>query len=97
MTAEIRLQIASLEHMSKQPAGLRYALFCDETLKNVYEVDCATRRTLGHIEDFGEYGEAKQLGIDHPHAVLIRYYPDSFESRPADDFIQDLKNQPVRD
>jgi len=92
MTTEIFLNVASLEHMTKQPAHRRYALFCMDTRGGSAEFDCYTKSSMGHIDDFTTYKEAKDFGVDHPHSVFIRFYPDASHSEPSDDFIEDRKN-----
>ena len=92
MTREIFFNIASLEHMTKQPLNKRYALFCMETRQGTAEFECETKSRMGHIDDFASYQDAKKLGISHPHSVYIRFYPDGHNSVPSEDFIEDKNN-----
>ena len=91
MTAEIRLEESSLEHMTKQPRGLRYALFCDEVLRGPIQSDCDSKKKLGHVGDYGNYPDAKADALAHPHAVLIRFYPDHETRIPSKDFLEELR------
>lgn len=93
MTKEIILKIASLEHMTKQPPEKKYALFCHDVLGGV-GVDCESEARLGHLGDFKTYKEAKKTGIKHSHPVDIRFYPNTDNQKPSDDFIKDFKNNP---
>lgn len=94
MTREIHLGIAGLEHAMRQPLDRRYALFCKDALGGVNDLDCEATRRGGHIGDFVMFSDAKRLGIDHPHAVLIRFFPDSDNTKPSDDFLEEFKNLP---
>jgi len=93
MTKEIILKIVSLEHMTKQPFEKRYALFCREALYGT-GVDCESKARLGHLGDFETYKEAKETGLNHPHPIDIRFYPNNDNKKPSDDFMEDLKNNP---
>lgn len=92
MTQEIRCEQASLEHMTKQPRGLRYALFCDEVLKRTLGGLCASQSKLGHLGNYEDYSGAKADALTHPHAALIRFYPDG-ETKPSQDFLNDLRKK----
>ena len=70
MTTEIFLNVASLEHMTKQPAHRRYALFCMDTRGGSAEFDCYTKSSMGHIDDFTTYKEAKDYGLIIPIVCL---------------------------
>lgn len=93
MTSEIRLQESSLEHMLKQPSGLRYALFCDSVFKGVLEGDCDSKTRGGHIGDYEDYTSARDTALTHPHAALIRFYPDYETRQPTQDFLVDFRKQ----
>ncbi|OGD87570.1 hypothetical protein A3A54_02415 [Candidatus Curtissbacteria bacterium RIFCSPLOWO2_01_FULL_39_62] len=95
MTREIFFNIASLEHMTKQRLGKRYALFCMDTREGTAEFECETNSKMGHIGDFESYQDAKDIGISHPHSVYIRFYPDGFNSHPTQDFVEDRNAAPA--
>jgi hypothetical protein len=90
MTKEIILKVSDLEHMTRQPEGKRYALFCKEALGGG---ECQSMDTLGHLGDFETYKEAEEEALKHPHPVDIRFFPDLENKRPSEDFIKDLKEQ----
>ncbi len=90
MTQEIYLSIAGIEHMTKQPKGRRNALFCKEALSGTWGFDCKVKNRGGHIGDYSEYPQAKEVGIDHPHSVVIKFYPDIENSVPSEVFLDDL-------
>lgn len=92
MTEKISLSIAGLEHMTKQPRGLRYALFCKEGYGDRYDSSCETKNRGGYIGDYEMYIQAKQNGILHPHPVIIRFYTDYENRRPSDDFLKDWRS-----
>lgn len=92
MTEKINLSIAGMEHMTKQPFDKRYALFCEEALGGTYGFDCETRRLGGHIGDYEEYLQAKKIGVDHPHSVVIKFYPDYENDAPSEDFLGDMRS-----
>ena len=94
MTHEIYFNIASLEHMTKQPPDRRYALYCWEAYRGKYGVECPAVERGGHLGDFEGYCEAKDAGVAHSHPVYIRFFPDREHAEPSDDFIQDLKDAP---
>lgn len=93
MTDEIRLQQASYEHMTKQPTGLRYALFCDPVLKGILEGRCDSQRKMGHLGDFVDYPSAKTKALDHPHATVLRFYPDLDTLQPSNEFLADFRKR----
>jgi hypothetical protein len=85
MTEVIRHEQASMEHMLKQPFGRRYALFC-MVLRDPYTITCDSIKSLGHLGDFATYSSARQFGLEHPHDVILRFYPDEDNRYPSDDF-----------
>jgi hypothetical protein len=94
MTEVIRHEQASLEHMLKQPRDRRYALECMVS-RTPYEIECDSINRMGHLGDFPTYSLARQFGIEHPHEVIIRFYPDEDHRYPSDDFrfaIQEQRN-----
>lgn len=77
MTAEIRIQIASKEHRTKQPEGLPYALFCEPVLAGDGLIECPSRGRLGFLGNFKLERKVREAGLAHPHAVLIRVFSNS--------------------
>ncbi|MDP2632179.1 MAG: hypothetical protein Q8P25_00460 [Candidatus Curtissbacteria bacterium] len=75
MTKEIEFQVASLEHLTKQPFKTRYALFCDLAKNGEYGLACESVRRGGHLGDYETSSEAIEDGTVHPHPVIIRFYP----------------------
>jgi hypothetical protein len=92
MSSEIYLSIAGLEHMTKQPPGLRYALFCNDVLTRVHDLVCETISRGGHLGSYPTYAEAREVGLGHPHSVLIKFYPDFENRKPVADFINEMRN-----
>ncbi len=95
MTAEIKLKIASWEHESMQPAGLRYALFCTPT----EDEEAKGLRCLGntnparHLGNFPNYPAARTDGLAHPHAVRITFFPGGARPNIEKDFIKDFLDE----
>lgn len=83
MTAEIYYQIASFEHMDKQPQDMRYALFC----KRLDEQECDTVTKGGHIGDFSTFDESHSAGLAHEHSVRIEFFPDPEHQKPSIEFM----------
>lgn len=77
MTAEIYTQIAGREHVTKQPDGFPYALFCKPVLDGEGLVECPSRKRMGFIDNFRRKKDVKTAGRSHPHAVLIRDFKSS--------------------
>ena len=95
MTEKIELYVMGIEHMMKQPMGRRYALFCSDAFKKPSLTDCDSKSRMGHMGDFADYSEGRGIAISHPHDVLIRFYPDSDNKLPSEDFISDFTNQEI--
>jgi len=93
MTLEIRLEVASLEHMTKQPFGLRYALLCDAYFRGE-PVDCDSSKRMGHLGSFADYLVAKDEAVAHPHRAFIKFFPDEDHPEPSQEFIDDFNQQP---
>lgn len=91
MTAEIVLQQAPLEHATKQPFGLRYAVFCNDVLRGIPREECPSLSKLGHIGDYENYRKARITALEYPHPALIKFYPDFETRQPSQDFLKDLE------
>jgi hypothetical protein len=90
MTERIIYQIASLEHLTKQPFNMRYALWCWQTRKSE-NVSCESEKKMGHIADSADYLELRQMALDHPHDAFIQFYPDGGETEQSAEFTQDYQ------
>ena len=77
MTVEIRIQRAGSEHMTKQPEGFPYALFCEPVLAGDSLVEYSSRNKLGFLGDFRTKRSVRKAGIEHAHPVLIRDFKRS--------------------
>lgn len=86
MTTEIKLRFSTLEHMQKQPEGLRYALFC-------FDPNCEFQKQGGHVGDYRDYQGVRTDALVHPHPVIIRFYPDRNTRVPSEDFLADFGKQ----
>lgn len=87
MTAEITLGVKSLDHMTKQPPGNRYALLCGDLY------NCKSQARMGHLGDYANYLKAKEDAMKHPHRASIQFYPDMDHLNPSVEFIDDFNKQ----
>lgn len=83
--------IASMEHMTKQPLEKRYALFCHDALFNRHEVPCEAENRGGHLGDFESYDQMRQAAQGHPHTPYFRFYPITDNLKPSVDFLKDME------
>lgn len=93
MTHEIKLEIMADEHATKQPSDKRYALYCQVGYYGYSDESCETARRSGWMGNSADYAQVKEVGIAHPHAVLIRFYQDFGNTQPTEEFLEDQKNQ----
>lgn len=77
MTAEIRIQRMDREHMTRQPEGFPYALFCHPVYSGDPWVKCESRRRMGFVGDFKSGEEVLKAALEHPHAALIKDFSSS--------------------
>jgi hypothetical protein len=89
MTERIIYQIASLEHLTKQPFDMRYALWCWQTRGNE-QVGCESEKRMGHIADSADYLELYKMALSHPHDAFIQFYPDG-ETQQSAEFTRDYE------
>jgi len=82
MTKEIEFQIASLEHMTKQPLEARYALFCAPIWKGNYGAKCESDQRGGHLGDYETSAKAIEDGNVHDHPVIVKFFPLEEKQKP---------------
>lgn len=95
MTENIEHRIMSLEHMMKQPADKRYALYCRDAFRKPSQTDCDAKGTMGYIGDFEEYASAREVALSHLRDAIIRFYPSSENPEPSQDFITFKSEQSI--